>query len=579
MNKRPNANVALCYVRMSIALNPSEEDSPERQRANIRAVCERNGWEMEWFEDVGGHRSGRSEKNRPEWQRLKSRLNDSNVVAVATNDLSRLHRKGWRASQLMEDLESKGVRLMICAPGRELDLSSPNGRLFAHFSAIIDEYYANDVSIRAKDSIRYRKSMGKTIGMPPFGTLRNENGFLIPSNEGAWLLPNGRFVAGVKDEPAPVNGSVWRGYYEAAREILTLYTKNNIGTDVIAYRMNDAGWAYRDRKGVPRPLTGDDIRRVIANWPEYGGVVLGSKATSRKAYESDEADFQLADGRAVFEIELLIDVAKVRKERSIRPKNRGVNRGVHHYALSGITYCAHCEALANEHNDATLRSTLSGASGNGLLRYRHKPGVSCGCTNRSVLCSDYEADFQRLLSLLTVDESALTLMTQLAMQASAGVLSQENQQHIEAQKADAIARCNRRIVNAKEMCLNGDISHADYREIKEKNEREISKWEAMTSEPDKLALELSSCLVAINGVRDAWNTGNAEDKRDFAQNLFEYVVYDLDTRRIVTFSLKAWAENYVGLRTALYAENKNTQAHQGLCTDTLHTGFEPVFSP
>ena len=578
MNDKPKANVALCYVRMSVALNPSEEDSPERQRANIRALCERNGWAMEWYEDVGGHRSGRTEKNRPEWQKLKSRLNDPDVIALATNDLSRLHRKGWRLSQLMDDLDTKGIRLVVCAPGREIDFSTPQGRMFAQFSAIIDEYYATDVSIRAKDSIRYRKTLGKTIGMPPFGTLRDDKGYLIPSNEGAWLLPNGRFLAGVAGEEIPVSGAVWRSYYEAAHEILSLYANGDIGLDKIAYKMNDDGWAFRNRKGVPRPITGDDIRRVVANWSEYGGVVSDNKATSRKAYVSDEADFHLEANRAVFDIELLLKVATVRKERSLQPKNRGVNRDVRHFALSGISYCAHCENLAKTHNDLSLRSTLSGAS-NKIIIYRHKPGVRCGCVNRSVPLVEYEADFRRLLTLLTVDENAIELMTQLAIQFNSGIASEDNKENLEAQKNEVIARCNRRIEAAKHLYMDGDISRDEYLSIKDKNEREVLRWGAITTETEKLSMELAMCMSAIERVVDLWDSSNAEDRRGLAQNLFEYIVYDLDSRRIVDFRLKAWADRYITLRATLYAQNKSTQATQDLCTDMLHTGFEPVFCP
>jgi hypothetical protein len=36
----------------------------------------------------------------------------------------------------------------------------------------------------------------------------------------------------------------------------------------------------------------------------------------------------------------------------------------------------------------------------------------------------------------------------------------------------------------------------------------------------------------------------------------EYVLYDLDRQQIVDFCLKAWADNFVVLRTALYDENE-----------------------
>ena len=48
--------------------------------------------------------------------------------------------------------------------------------------------------------------------------------------------------------------------------------------------MNDAGWPFCDRWGDPRQVTRDDVRRVVANWTEYGGLVFDQKAKARPAY-------------------------------------------------------------------------------------------------------------------------------------------------------------------------------------------------------------------------------------------------------------------------------------------------------
>ena len=95
-------NTALCYIRQSVTLNPNDMDSPERQRENIEVVCRQNGWLPEWYVDADGHKSGTKEKNRPGWLALKTRLSDPDIVALVANDLSRLHRKGWRVGDLLD---------------------------------------------------------------------------------------------------------------------------------------------------------------------------------------------------------------------------------------------------------------------------------------------------------------------------------------------------------------------------------------------------------------------------------------------------------------------------------------------
>lgn len=92
---------------------------------------------------------------------------------------------------------------------------------------------------------------------------------------GAWLLPDGTFTPGHESEKAnpPVEGAVWRGYFECARRILELYAEDRHGREVIAYRIAEEGWAYRDRKQQSRPINEDDIRRVTCNWREYAGLL------------------------------------------------------------------------------------------------------------------------------------------------------------------------------------------------------------------------------------------------------------------------------------------------------------------
>ncbi len=57
--------IALCYIRQSYTRDDDDTNSPDRQRDNIEAKCKEKGWIPEWYEDVGGHKSGRDVQNRP----------------------------------------------------------------------------------------------------------------------------------------------------------------------------------------------------------------------------------------------------------------------------------------------------------------------------------------------------------------------------------------------------------------------------------------------------------------------------------------------------------------------------------
>jgi hypothetical protein len=78
-SSRVPRKIALCYVRLSSTKDESDRQSPERQRANIQRICDREGWIPEWYEDADGHKSGRYVKNRPGWLELEKRLKDPDV--------------------------------------------------------------------------------------------------------------------------------------------------------------------------------------------------------------------------------------------------------------------------------------------------------------------------------------------------------------------------------------------------------------------------------------------------------------------------------------------------------------------
>src|SRR5690606_36858554 len=117
---------------------------------------------------------------------------------------------------------------------------------------------------------------------------------------------------------------------------------------------------------------------------------------------------------AVFPLDLLRVVGRRRKARSHEPVDSGVNRKSRAYPLSGLVYCAHCEKLAQGQDDPRLRCRFTGTTyQEGFRRYEHKTGVKCGCHNRTAPVDQVEADFEKLIQLLTIREEAVEYMTEL----------------------------------------------------------------------------------------------------------------------------------------------------------------------
>jgi DNA invertase Pin-like site-specific DNA recombinase len=558
MSARKSSSVprktALCYVRLSYTKDESDRQSPERQRANIQRICEREGWIPEWYVDADGHKSGTQVKNRPGWQQLEKRLEDPDVVALLSNDSGRMHRKTWRVGYLLEQLDELDIRLILALQDREYDASDAMDRMLLTFMALQDERYAEDIAEKARDSVAFRKGLGKTVGMPPFGTIRDEDGYHIPSLYGAWLLPDGTWIAGQEGDDPPEEGALWRGYYDAAHRALELYVRNKKGRDTVATDLNKEGWAFRTRDGIPRPFNKDDVRRITSSWPQYAGLSPQGSAKNFNPNMVDDPLGMLYDtGRQVFPLDLLRKVAETHVARGGVRRPSGSQQHAHPYALTRLLFCAHCEDLAEKHNNPALRSRISGHNRRGQLRYRHAEGVSCGCQRKSVTIDVIEDDFARLIHLLTINPDMLPKMVDMAVQAADGTSVEDDD--FEEQKAVAIAKARRRIENARFLFLEGDISQDEYLRRKEHNERQIAHWEARTTETERAAIELAMCMDALDNLARLWDTAKDEDKQQLARMLVEYIVYDFDRQQIVDFRLKPWADKYLVLRASLYGDD------------------------
>lgn len=550
--------VALCYIRLSQTRNKTDLTSPERQRAIIEAACQKYGWIPEWYEDAKGHKSATKEENRPAWLKLKARLTDPDVAAIVVCDQSRAMRNAWRAIKLFEELPHYGVVLHLASIDRTIDISTQDGRMTAYFQAFMDDLYALDASRRAKESVTYRKGRGESIGIPPFGTIRNDQGMLIPSPYGAWILPDGRFVAGIEGEEPPENNAVWRGYYECAKLILEMYRANLRGYGWIANELNRQGWVFKDRWNEPRPLKLDDVRRVTSAWREYAGMVLQGKARDRIAAKLENPTSILYDtGRAVFDLDLLRAVAQTQEARSVIRRPSGMIRVAHIFPLSDLLYCAECNRQAEAGEDNSLRSRIIGQYPKKQApRYRHSERRNCGCKHTSVLASVVEDEFRRLVDTLQVRPEAIELMAELSIQSQFGGLGEHTEEHeLEEQKKVATAKHRRALKNNLTLFQNGEIDSDEYYRQKNYHERQIAYWEARTTDKQKMTLELTMCMELLQRLQDFWDITSGEDRKMLAHSLFDEIVYDLDTRRIVGFRLKSWAEPFLVLRTALYIDD------------------------
>ena len=102
---------------------------------------------------------------------------------------------------------------------------------------------------------------------------------------------------------------------------------------------------------------------------------------------------------------------------------------------------------------------------------------------------------------------------------------------------------------------DGEIEAEEYYRQKDRHERQISYWEARTTDKQKITLELTTCMEMVRRLKEFWDYTTGEDRKMLAHSLFDGIIYDLDSKRIVDFTVKSWAEPFLVLRAALYKDD------------------------
>jgi DNA invertase Pin-like site-specific DNA recombinase len=494
---------------------------------------------------------------------------------LVANDLARLHRKFWHVGRLLEELDGHGIRLMVAAPGREIDTSTPQGRMFIQFLAMQDEAFAEDIALRQRDSIAYRKSQGKSIGRPPFGTRRNDDGYLTPTEYGVWLLPTGTYQYG-KEAEQPEPNAQWFGFYDCLKRIYSLYADNQTGLNRLAYQVTEEGWRFPDHKRRPRPFATHDIRRIVGAWREYAGMPTVGRGRDQNASKLDSPSQTLIDtGRAVLPLELIRAVATVQEERSVTTNRYGKQRRARLYALTGLVYCAHCEEQARQAGNAGLRSRINGATQYGNAWYRHVEGRRCGCKSRSIRLDELEADFARLLSLLTLSDEGLASLTELARKDIPNY-SKDDDAAFEREREKNLARLQRKRENQRWLFSQGETTREDYLREIEQVDRETAYWQNRTTDAQRIAVDLRKVVAAMGQISAGFPAASVETKREMAHSLVDHLVYDLDQKRIVDFRLKAWADPYLILRASLDEVGSKEEVNSVLHTSRKSREFTPL---
>jgi hypothetical protein len=336
---------------------------------------------------------------------------------------------------------------------------------------------------------------------------------------------------------------------------MRLFATGQHGIRRIAELLNTEGYRFRDVQGNPTLFSREGIRNIIANWPEYGGVILGEKATHRNARTVTPESILLNPERAVMDIELCYRVGVVRAER-FREKSQskpdtGSRANTRVFPLSRITYCAHCEQKSLANDDPSQRVYLVGYEGSRSPRYRHADRkYICTGKNKSVKAEVLENEFSRLIAALTIRADVIPKMVEQLTTINQQQLAPDRKEEMLAE----IHLCRQRIRNAEKLFMMARLDEESLRKHIEENENQIAHLQAVMNEEGHIRqmIEVTATMLAEMGGR--WQDASAEDKHAFAHTLFSEVIFDMDTHRITGFALKAWAAQFLQISAAHHAE-------------------------
>lgn len=150
--------VAAIYARVS-----TEDQHCEMQLTELRAYCERMGWEaVEYVEKA----SGKAGAPRPELERLLTDAQLKRFGAVVVWKLDRFGRSLQEFVERVMVLDRLGIRFIAPSQGIDTDRRAPAGKLLMHILAAIAEFERELIRERVRAGIAEAKRRGKHCGRP-----------------------------------------------------------------------------------------------------------------------------------------------------------------------------------------------------------------------------------------------------------------------------------------------------------------------------------------------------------------------------------------------------------------------------
>lgn len=264
--------------------------------------------------------------DRPGFNRLINDIENKLVNMVITKDMSRLGRDYIKTGYYLEKyFPEHNVRYIAITDNIDTYLNNSNNDI-APFKAIMNDYYAKDISKKIKSSLRAKQKEGKWVGSRcPYGydkDINNKN-HLVINEEQAGIV---RYIFDLS-----LNGLT-------CFKIANKLTLENIKTPAQYYNFN---WKnnYNMNMGKWHPKT---IKDILTNRLYTGDLVQNRRSKVnykiKKVVYNKECDYIVVPNTH----EAIIDKELFDRVQSLIPKNVGRNEKRENHLLDGLLYCGEC---------------------------------------------------------------------------------------------------------------------------------------------------------------------------------------------------------------------------------------------
>lgn len=147
------------YARVS-----TDAQTTENQLVELRAVAERNGWEVVAEYVDKGISGSKGRDGRPQFDRLLKAAARREFDMIASWSVDRLGRSLQHLVSFLGDIQAKGVGLYLHQ--QALDTSTPSGKALFQMCGVFAEFERAMIQERVKAGLQRAVKDGKTLGRP-----------------------------------------------------------------------------------------------------------------------------------------------------------------------------------------------------------------------------------------------------------------------------------------------------------------------------------------------------------------------------------------------------------------------------